>query len=303
MFASTVATQEYQSLKAYLFTVAYRLTGSASDAEDMVQDAWMRYLDAGAPAVDSLRAYLSTIVSRLSLDYLRSARVRREHYVGSWLPEPVLTSSLQPGPEHAVEIHEDLSMAMLIVLDHLTPEQRVVYVLRESYDVPFQEIAALLGKDVAACRQILRRARVRLADLPQPSSASTPAPAHLVSALVQALSSGDVPSLAALLRENVTWTSDAGSEQRAARRPIRGVDRVSRGIAGIMSKFVLAQDGRIAVANLNGNSAVIIYDGSEVSTVLQFDADASGIANVWFSRNPQKLAHVGRGLAAAACGA
>lgn len=298
MYASPVAAQEYQSLKRYLFTVAYRLTGSASDAEDMVQDAWIRYLDAGAPAVDSLQAYLSTIVSRLSLDYLKSARVRREQYVGSWLPEPVLTSDLEPGPEHAVEIHEGISMALLTLLDHLTPEQRVVYVLRESYAIPFEEIGARLGKESSACRQIHRRARSRLARLPASSPVGTNAHRHLVPALVQALEAGDVQSLSALLREDVVWTSDAGPERRAARRDIHGIDHVSRGIAGIMNKFVHDHDSRITVQDINGELAVLIYQGDQISSVMQLASDGATIARVWFSRNPQKLAHLSRSLAA-----
>lgn len=144
--------QAHQSLKPYFFTVVYRLTGSASDAEDTIQDAWIRYLDAGSRAVTSLRACLTTIVSRLWLDCLKSARVRREQYTGSWLPEPVLTATLQSEPEHEAEIRESVSMTMLTLVDHLSPDQRVVYILRESYDVPYEEIALLVDKHPSACR-------------------------------------------------------------------------------------------------------------------------------------------------------
>ncbi|MDQ3654766.1 MAG: sigma-70 family RNA polymerase sigma factor, partial [Chloroflexota bacterium] len=133
--------QTYQSLRPYLFAVAYRMTGSASDAEDLVHDAWVRFLDAGTPDVGSLRAYLTTIVSRLALDYLKSARVRREQYVGPWLPEPVLTSEAVPGPADTIEQREAVSIAFLTLLERLKPDQRIVYVLREAFDFSYEEIS------------------------------------------------------------------------------------------------------------------------------------------------------------------
>ncbi|HYH11207.1 MAG TPA: sigma-70 family RNA polymerase sigma factor, partial [Thermomicrobiales bacterium] len=162
MIAHAPSTQTYQQMQPYLFSVAYRMTGSASDAEDLVHDAWIRYLDAGSPAVESLRAYLTRIISRLSLDYLKSARVRREQYTGPWMPEPVPTSAALGDPAATIEQRESVSFAFLTLLERLTPEQRVVYVLREGLGLPYEEIARYVDKNAAACRQIFRRSQLRL---------------------------------------------------------------------------------------------------------------------------------------------
>ncbi len=279
-------------MRPYLFSVAYRLTGSASEAEDLVHDAWVRYLDAGAPAVESIRAYLTTIVSRLSLDYLKSARVKREQYVGPWLPEPLLTRDPEPGPDIQAEQREAVSMAILTMLDRLTPDQRVVYVLRESFDIPYDEIADLLGKPAATCRQVFRRARARMREFaPRPS----PPPTELeivLGKVFDALQSGDVNRLAALLAEDVTWISDGGPHRRAARRPILGVDRVSRGLAGLTNRYAAKGLWSYTVEPLNGAPALLVWEDGVLSTVAQFSVTNGLVDTVWFSRNFDKLRHL-----------
>ena len=153
--ATITGTTAYQQIRPYLFTVAYRMIGSAADAEDLVQDAWIRYLDAGEPEVTSIGAYLTKTVSRLALDYLKSARVQREQYTGDWLPEPVLTSEAIPEPQDTVEQRESISIALLMLMEELPPEQRVIYVLREGFGLSFDEIAGHLDKTAATCREIL----------------------------------------------------------------------------------------------------------------------------------------------------
>ncbi|HYI25671.1 MAG TPA: sigma-70 family RNA polymerase sigma factor, partial [Thermomicrobiales bacterium] len=230
--------QTYQETRPYLFAVAYRMTGSASEAEDLVHEAWLRYIDAGSPGVDSLRAYLTTIVSRLSLDYLKSARVRREEYVGPWLPEPVLTMDALPDPAVSAEQREQVSIAFLTLLDRLTPDQRVVYVLREAFDLPYDEIATHLGKSASTCRQIHRRATLRLAEIEEsePRPTTLPSP-DLIERFLTAFASGDTQAIASLLAPEVAWISDAGPSRLAARRYITGVDQVSRGLSGLGRKL------------------------------------------------------------------
>jgi RNA polymerase sigma-70 factor (ECF subfamily) len=285
--------QSYQGLRPYLFRVAYRFTGSASDAEDLVHDAWLRYLDAGSPPVDSLRAYLTTIVSRLSLDYLKSARVRREQYVGPWLPEPSLTASETNDPARRVEQSAAVSMALLVLLDRLTPVQRVVYVLRESLDLPFEAIGEHLGRSAATCRQHFHRAQRRLADHPAPDGRRVSP--SLNNRFLQALERADASALASLLADDVLWLSDGGPERSAARRPIRGSDRVARGLAGIIARFGDSHQ-RFTMECLNGEPGIIIWHGATIATVIQWQAVDDRVATLWFSRNPSKLAYLAHQL-------
>ena len=210
MIAEAPTTQTYQSVRPWLFSVAYRMTGSASDAEDLVHDAWMRYLDAGSPAVESLRAWLTTTISRLALDYLKSARVKREQYTGTWIPEPVLTTSVLDSPEATAEEREQVSIALLLLMERLTPEQRVVYVLREGFGLPYEEIGEHLGKSAATCRQIFRRAQQRLDGEAAPSIAPDGEHAALAERFLLAVQSGDANQVAALLTDDVVWIGDGG---------------------------------------------------------------------------------------------
>lgn len=287
------AAQSYQGLRPYLFSVAYRFTGSASEAEDLVHDAWVRYLAAGSPTVESLRAYLTTIVSRLSLDYLKSARVQREDYVGPWLPEPILTPSADTDPVVAIEQQESVSMALLTLLDRLTPDQRIVYVLRESLDLGFEEIGTHLDRSAATCRQHYRRARQRIG--PSESRPTRQLDPDLPRQFLAALSTANIPALATLLADDVHWISDGGPERSAARNPIIGQDRVSRGLAGIVSRFG-DETTRLSLESLNGDPGLILWRDNGISTVVQWQESEGKITALWFSRNPAKLSHLARQL-------
>lgn len=290
------STHTYQQLKPYLFSVAYRMTGSASDAEDVVQDAWIRYLDAGSPSVESLRAWLTTTVSRLALDYLKSARVQREQYTGPWMPEPVLTSAAIAGPEETIEQREAVSIAFLTLLERLSPEQRVVYVLREGFGLPYDEIAGHVEKSAAACRQIYRRADLRLTDQRHP--AIVPASDHhrLAERFLAAFSSGDATKVAELLAEDVVLISDGGPDRLAARRPVAGIDRVSRGIAGFATKAPPEMEVTFSFADINGAPAVIVRDRGELDRVFAFDIRDGRISAVRVISNLDKLRHLHREL-------
>lgn len=295
MIADT-STQTYQQIRPYLFSVAYRMTGSASDAEDLVQDAWIRYLDAGSPEVDSLRAYLTTIVSRLSLDHLKSARVQREQYTGPWLPEPVLTSAAIAGPAETVEQREAVSLAFLILLERLSPEQRVVYVLREGFGLGYDEIAGHVDKSAAACRQIFRRAQMRLTDEQRPTIAPRAEHQQLAERFLAAFSSGDASGVAEVLAKDVVWTSDGGPDRLAARRPIVGIDRVSRAWARIGGKITTDMQLSCAFADLNGAPAMIVRDHGKLDRVFAFDIRDGRISAVRTMLNLDKLRHLDRAL-------
>lgn len=295
--APVATPQTYQAMKPYLFSVAYRMTGSATDAEDLVQDAWMRYLDAGSPDVASLRAYLTTIVSRLSLDYLKSARVQREQYLGNWLPEPVLTRSALPGPAETVIEREEVSFAFLTLLERLTPEQRVAYVLREGLQLPYDEIAAHLGKSAATCRQIVHRAQLRLTER-RPTVAPRAEHEGLLNAFLTAFTAGDAAGIAKLLAEDVAWIGDGGAERLASRHPIAGIDRVSRGLAGLITKVKPEMELSGALADLNGAPAAVIFDHGVVDRVIALDIRDGKIAAVRMVLNLDKLRHLAAALPA-----
>ena len=288
----------YLEIRPYLFSVAYRMTGSASDAEDLVQDAWIRYLDAGSPTVDSLRAYLTTIVSRLALDYLKSARVQRERYVGMWLPEPVLTDTALPGPADMLEQRETVSLAFLTLLEALTPEQRVVYVLRVGLGLSFSEIAAHLRKSPAACRQIFHRACKQV----PPDRPATLSPAkehrHVLDRFAAALAAGRAADLARLLADDVVWVGDGGAERLTVRRPVAGADKVSRGLAGFTRKAPANPPPSFTVSDVNGAPALIIHDRGGIERVIALDIRRGRVTSVRVMRSPSKLRHLERALQA-----
>jgi RNA polymerase sigma-70 factor (ECF subfamily) len=289
------ATEELEALRPYLFSIAYRLVGSASEAEDLVQEAFVRYLAARPDDVQSERAYLSTIVTRLCLDHLKSARVKREAYVGPWLPEPVLTDRGELGPLERVEQRESVSLAMLVLLERLSPEERAVFVLHEAFEYPFAELGTVLGKTAAACRQLFHRARTRIAAGRARFSASRQAQRELVEQFMRAALKGDVQSLSAALADDVTVWGDGGGKAFAARVPIVGRAAVVRFYEGLLR---LAPPGwRAEVADVNGGPAMLIFAGQEllqVSCVDVVDGAVVGVRNVL---NPDKLTFIRRQLA------
>jgi RNA polymerase sigma-70 factor, ECF subfamily len=296
MSTVTLHDQTYHRLRPYLFAVAYRMTGSASDAEDLVHDAWVRYLDAGRPAVDSLRAYLTTVVSRLALDYLKSARVQREQHAGSWMPEPVLTSEAVAGPAEAVVQREAISLALLTLLERLTPEQRVVYVLREGFDLPYDEIAGHVGKSAAACRQMFRRAR-RLLEEQRPRldvDASRQQP--LIERFFEAFARADTAAVAGLLADDAIWMADGGRERLSIRRPVHGRDRVARGLAGVGRKYAALGGLAVRWLDVNGGCAVGMFDRDRLERVFTFDIVDGRIAAVRVLLDPDKLQHLAQAL-------
>lgn len=233
MTAST-RVDEFEELRPNLLAVAYRLTGTYADAEDIVQEAWIRW-DANRGEINDLRAWLTTVVSRLGLDRLRSAAHRREAYVGEWLPEPVVTRFDGNDPLTAVVAGEDARFAAMVVLERLTPDQRVAFVLHDGFAVPFPEIAEVLGVSPAAARQLASRARRAVADAPPP----VPADTHneVAGAFMAALATGDLEAVVRLLHPDVTFTGDSNRRAPTAARVIQGPDKVARFLLGLAARY------------------------------------------------------------------
>jgi len=298
---------EFEQHRPYLMAVAYRMLGSRTEAEDVVQEVWLRYRAADLSAVQELRGWLTTVTGRLCLDILRSARVRREAYVGPWLPEPIvsrLPSSLAEGgagfaadPADRAVRRDEVSYALLVVMERLTPEQRVAFVLHDVFAVPFPEIAGLLGSTEVAVRQLASRAR-RVVAAEGGSARHRPDPAEqrrVVDAFLQAVEAGDLNGLLGVLAPDSTATGDGGGVVNAGRRSIMGAAKVARFVLGIFRRAV-DQDGLLLVEPVlvNGDLGLLVElvrpDGPALRFSMAFAFDESGrIAHIYDQLNPAKL--------------
>jgi RNA polymerase sigma-70 factor, ECF subfamily len=228
---------EFEALRPHLMSVAYRLTGTVADAEDIVQDAWLRWNRQDAP-IDNLQAWLTTVVSRLGLDRLRSATYRREAYTGNWLPEPVVTGLDAADPLSSVVAAEDARFAAMVVLEKLRPDQRVAFVLHDGFSVPFTEVANVLGVSEAAARQLASRARKALAaDATALAPKPDPSHAEVVGRLMAAMAAGDIDTVVSLLHPDVTFTGDANGKVSTAVQVIHGADKVVRFMLGLANRY------------------------------------------------------------------
>lgn len=270
-----------------LLGLAYRMLGSRSDAEDVVQDAYLRY--AGAEDVREPEAFLVTVVTRLCLDRLKSARARREIYVGPWLPEPV-SDAQALSADTAMELADDLSFALLLALDRLSPAERAAFLLHDVFDTPFGEIAKMLGRTEASCRQLAARAR-RAVREERPAPAAVPDEhARMLEAFAHATASGDVSQLAALLRADAIALTDGGGRKTAALKPIHGADKVARFFIGLASKQ--EAQVRIEPATINGVAGLRMYLDGELDHVISLAISGGQIAAIYVVRNPDKLRYV-----------
>ncbi len=282
---------EYAEYRPLMFSIAYRMTGSVGDAEDIVQEAFLR-ADA-APHADKPKAYLATITTRLAIDHLRSARVRRESYVGTWLPEPLLTDEA-PGPAEHAEMSDSLSMAFLVLLESLSPAERAVFLLREVFGYGYADIAAATGKTQAACRQLFTRAR-RAIDEGKPRFDTTRADAEeLTSVFLDAANGGDLTALIGRLAPDVAFYGDSGGKgETTFIAPVFGRERVMR-IIGAQLARVIKAGAALSPATLNGQAGFLVYDadgGLVVACV--FDIVERQVQAIRTVANPDKLRHLG----------
>jgi RNA polymerase sigma-70 factor, ECF subfamily len=268
-----------------LFTVAYEMLGSASDAEDVVQETWLRWADVDTAAVRDPRAYLVRVVTRQALNRLRTLARRREDYVGEWLPEPLVTS---PDVAADVELAESVSIAMLTVLETLGPAERAVFVLREVFEVPYDEIAKAVGKSAAAVRQIAHRARGHVAARRPRVSVSTTEQQEAVDRFLAAIQHGDLQGLLDVLAPDVVVFADGGGLVPAARRPVEGAERV----AGLLIRGLRSVDFEAAAVWLNGSRAIRIHAGGGLNAAVSIAVENGRITRIYAIANPHKLARL-----------
>ncbi len=284
--------QEYRPL---LFSIAYRMLGSGDEADDVLQDAYLRFQAAPLDEVRSPKAYLSTIVTRLCLNELKSARVTREQYVGEWLPEPIASREIDElaDPERRMTDYDSISIAFLSLLQKLTPAERAVFVLHEVFDYGYDEVAAILDKSEVACRKLFSRAKRYLAEN-RPRFTTTPEEhRRLLEQFMRASSSGDLNGLTTLLADDVVFWADGGGKVRgAALLPVRGRDPVARFISGLTARF-MPQDVRFGIAAVNGRPTLLVHNTVGAALfVVSVEVDAGHIQSIWAIANPDKLGRV-----------
>ena len=282
---------EFEELRPLLFAIAYRLLGSVSEAEDAVQETWLRW-EASTTQPASTEAFLSAVVTRISIDVLRSARRRREEYVGAWFPEPLLTDPYED-PQRSAELADSLSMAALLLLERLTPLERAVFVLREVFGFSFPEIASAVGRSEAACRQLAVRARGHMDEGRPRFEADRREREELAGRFFGAFREGDVDGLRELLAADVQMVGDGGGKAPQWARPIVGAEKVARVLAAIVSPLVRI-GGVVEPHEVNGQPGAIIRtrDG-QVVNILALDILGGRIQTIRSVINPDKLGHVG----------
>jgi len=285
--SATSATEAFVVHRNLLFTVAYEMLGSAADAEDVLQETWLRWVDLDLGLVRDQRAYLVRITTRQALNHLRTTKRRRESYVGPWLPEPLLT-----GPDVAedVELAESISMALMLVLETLTPTERAVFVLREVFGVSYDEIAAAVEKSATTVRQIAHRAR-RHVDARRPREAAVPGEVKAaLESFQRAVDTGDLQSLLTVLAPDVVLVADGGGVKHAALRPILGADKVVRLLAGGLGRL----DSVLTVGptEINGSPALLVRLDGDVDGIMAFHVKDFRITDLYYVRNPEKLARL-----------
>jgi RNA polymerase sigma-70 factor (ECF subfamily) len=279
------ATEAFLAHRSLLFTVAYEMLGSAADAEDVVQETWLRWAGVDLAAVRDERAYLVRITTRQALGRLRTLGRRKESYVGPWLPEPLLTA---PDVAEDVELADSVSMAMLLVLETLTPTERAVFVLREVFDLAYDEIAEAVGKSPAAVRQVAHRARAHVAARRPREVVSQAEARDALGAFRLAVETGDLQGLLDILAPDVVFLADGGGAVQAALAPVTGAGPVAR----VLSR--IAPAASLQPALVNGYPALIVRLNGEVDTVVTVRVDDGLITGLYAVRNPGKLSHVAR---------
>jgi len=282
-----------------LFAVAYRMLGSASEAEDVVQDAWLRYDAVAKDSIRSPEAFLTTIVTRLCLDRLKSARATREEYVGPWLPEPLLTDG-RAGPEQSAALAESVSLAFMVLLETLTPEERATFLLREIFEYDYESIAEMLKTTPANCRQLFHRAKVHLQDRKPRFHEDTRRKHELVGRFLAALRDGDAAGFTSVLTADVALWSDGGGKVLAARRPIFGRDHVIQLMVGIRRTassmgYDLTQLA-MQIVDVNGELALAQRLAGRLDSIYTFEFAADGITALRIIRNPDKLRYIAQQL-------
>ncbi|MET4428688.1 RNA polymerase sigma-70 factor [Mycolicibacterium sp. 624] len=281
--------ERFTHLRPLLFTIAYEILGAATEADDVLQDSYLRWADVDLSEVQDTKAYLAQLVTRQSLNALRAQARRREEYIGPWLPEPVLLDVADASTD--VVLAESVSMAMMVVLETLTPDERAVFVLREVFGFEHAEIASAIGKSTTAVRQISHRAREHVQARRKRFEPVDPKTSlELTAQFFVTASTGDIDGLMSMLAPDVVWTADSDGKVSAARRPVSGADSVARLVVGLIR--LGGPDGRAEPAFYNGAPALVLYLGDNLEGVVSVEIVDGKITNFYAMRNPEKLAGV-----------
>jgi RNA polymerase sigma-70 factor (ECF subfamily) len=281
--------ERFTLLRPLLFTIAYEMLGSATEADDVLQDSYLRWAAVDLATVRDTKSYLAQLVTRQALNSLRAGARRREDYVGPWLPEPLLLEEQDPSTD--VVLAESISMAMLVLLETLSPDERAVFVLREVFGFDYKEIAEAVGRPAPTVRQVAHRAREHVRSRRRRFDTVDPQRnAEITAQFLATAAGGDVEALMTMLAPDATWTADSGGVVSAARRPVVGAEKVARAIAGLMRRAATMGAVRVDMVTCNSAPAVLLYLGEQLEGVITLEIVEDKITNFYVMRNPQKLA-------------
>lgn len=284
-------TLTFDSQRGRLQGIAYRMLGSMAEAEEVVQDAWLRWHEADKASFDSAEAWLVTVVTRLSIDRLRAAKVQREHYIGAWMPEPVLTDAPE-SPEQLLERADNISVAFLAVLERLAPEARAAFLLREVFDADYDEIARTLGKSEAACRQLVHRAKAQVQEGRPRFSVPRETHQRLLRAFADAAARGSLQDLKALMAEDVELIGDGGGKVQSFSKILRGSQRLAQLYFALWRR--LGPAVRMELVEINGEPGLLRFVDGALESAQTFEIEDERIVRIRAQRNPDKLAHIAR---------
>jgi RNA polymerase sigma-70 factor (ECF subfamily) len=289
--SSNEHAERFTHLRPLLFTIVYEILGSATESDDVLQDSYLRWADVDLGTVRDTKSYLAQLVTRQALNALRAGARRREDYIGPWLPEPLLLDERDASAD--VVLAESVSMAMLVLLETLTPDERAVFVLRDVFGFDYDEIAGAIGKSAVAVRQMAHRAREHVHARRKRFEPVDPArTAQITEQFMTAAATGDVDGLLSLLAPDAVWTADSGGKASAARRPVVGAERVAKAIVGIFRLGQKLPDVRIETAVYNSAPAVVVYSGDHLEGVFLVEVTDNKITHFYAMRNPDKLAGI-----------
>ncbi len=281
----------FNELRPLLFSIAYRMLGRVMDAEDILQEAYLRWERAADTEVRDAKAFLTAVVTRLCIDQMRAGRSQRETYIGPWLPEPLLSADVSPSD--AAELAESLSFAFLVLLEKLSPVERAVFLLREIFDYEYAEIARIVNKSEANCRQLTKRAQEHLRANKPRVHPSRETEQNVLNNFVSAMFKGDVAGVLTLLSPDITFISDGGGKAVSARRPIYGADKVARFLFGVYKK--IPSDFTFEVGTANSYPALVAFSAGKPYLVMAFEISGDKICNIYNVRNPDKMRHLEQG--------
>lgn len=291
MTQQTTSTAAFEAVRSRLFGLAYRMLGSRADAEDIVQETYVRWHQADQATVDNAEAWLVTAATRLAIDRLRRLQTEREAYVGPWLPEPILSEGDMP--DRHLELASDLSMAMMTLLETLAPDERAAFLLHDVFDVDYGRIASIIGKSEAACRQVIHRARERVRGSRKRFESTESGTLALLEKFKTALETIDEQALLALFVPDATWMADGGGRTAAAPRPLVGIDQIMKVVMGLR-RNAWPTDRVLELLTVNGEPGLTVRDGGRVTAVMAFDTDGERIVSVYAVVNPDKLPSAGQ---------